>query len=316
MSVARLALQRHLWRLAVTAAVVWLVSCGMPGDAAPVVKVGLIAPFEGVGRPLGYQLLAVAREALTEANASAAFGRYRIALVALNDDLDPPTAARQAQALVQDHAVVAVIGPFDQATAAAAAPVLSAAGIPALIPAPLAQEFSGVRALCPSAGEIARVLEEAAAGPSADRSSPPIVHFPGDAESAADALVRYRAQGGRGEMLVGPDAVRPWFIQRAGPAAAGTRAVVCDLAGAPLAVEALPVVGLTRAGVAVLMQALSVAASGGELSRPAVAAALTSAVPGGVGLASGQAPASSAPIAPRLRWYRVTDGQWRAVSGK
>lgn len=311
---ARLRRERPLWLLAVVVVLALTVSCAMPGDAAPVVKIGLVAPFEGVGRPLGYELLPVVREAIAKANAAAAFGRYRIALVALNDDLDPPTAVRQAQALVQDNAVVAVIGPFDQATAAAAVPILSAAGIPALVPAPLAQEFSGVRSLCPPTGEIARVLGEAAVGFSAGQS--PNVHFPGDAESAADALACYRTQGGRGEMLVGPDAVRPWFIQRAGSAAEGTRAAVCDLSGAGWNDDDLPVVGLTRAGVAVLVQALSVAAAGGELSRPAVAAALTSAMPGGVGLVPGQAPASGVPIASRLRWYRVVDGQWRAVPGE
>lgn len=310
MSVVKLAPQRHLWRLVLIAVVALLVSCAVPGDAAPVVKIGLIAPFEGVGRPLGYELLSEIRAALAEANDAGAFGRYRVALVALNDDLDPPTAARQAQALAQDRDVIAVIGPLDQATAAAAAPILSAAGLSALVVAPLEQELPGVYSCCPPVEEIARALAEAAAGLSAQRYSPPIVHFPGDAESAADAMSRYQVEGGSGKMLLGPDAVRPWFIQRAGPAAEGTRAVVCDLPGAGWDDDNLPVVGLARAGVGTLVDALAVAAAGGRLNRQAVAAALASAWSGERhGL--GQAPSSGVRIVPSLRWYRVAGGQWR-----
>ena len=42
----------------------------MPGDAAPVVKIGVIAPFEGAGRPLGYAVLPAIKAAVAEANAS------------------------------------------------------------------------------------------------------------------------------------------------------------------------------------------------------------------------------------------------------
>ncbi len=290
-----------------TAVLVLLVSCAMPGDAAPVVKVGLIAPFEGLGRPLGYALLSEVRAAVAEANASGAFGRYRVALIALNDDLDPPTAARQAQALAQDDDVLAVIGPFDQATAAAAAPILSAAGIPTLVFAPLAQEFPGVWSLCPSAHKVEGVLAEAAAAIAADGLPAPWVHFPGDAASAADAVVRLRAQGNEGVMLLGPDAVRPWFIQRAGAAAEGTRAVVCDLPGSAWDDAVLPVVGLSRAGVVLLIEALSSAAHG-ELRRPTVAAALASR------WSAGQLPAAGGGLTPGLRWYRVEDGRWQPVT--
>ena len=34
-----------------------LSACVMPGDAAPVIKIGVVAPFEGTGRPLGYAVL-------------------------------------------------------------------------------------------------------------------------------------------------------------------------------------------------------------------------------------------------------------------
>ncbi|MGQ9768865.1 MAG: ABC transporter substrate-binding protein, partial [Anaerolineae bacterium] len=283
---AQLCPAQPFWLPVVVAVLALTASCAMPGDAAPVVKIGLIAPFEGLGRPLGYGLLAEVKAAITNANASAALGRYRVALVALNDDLDPPTAVRQAQALAQDGDVVAVLGPFDQATAAAAAPILQAAGIPTLVGAPLAQELAGVRSLCPSAAEIAQVLTVAAG------QSPALVHFPGDAASAADALLRRREAGWRGVMLVGPDAVRPWYIQRAGPAAEGTRAVVCDVAGAAAADEVLPVVALARAGAVRLLDVLSEAAAEGRLSRASVHAALASYGP-------------HKGLAPGVRWYQV-----------
>jgi ABC-type branched-subunit amino acid transport system substrate-binding protein len=104
----------------------------MPGDAHPVVKIGLIAPFEGVGRPVGYAMLPVVKAALAEANASGQLGRYRVALAAFNDDLNPRGAAAQARALTQDAEIVAVLGPWEAATIQAAAPILAQAGIPML----------------------------------------------------------------------------------------------------------------------------------------------------------------------------------------
>jgi ABC-type branched-subunit amino acid transport system substrate-binding protein len=103
----------------------------MPGDAAPIVKIGVIAPFEGAGRPLGYAILPAIKAAAAEANASGALGRYQVLVVAFNDDLHGPTAAAQAQALAQDPEVLAVVGPWT-AEAAAAAPILAEAGLPML----------------------------------------------------------------------------------------------------------------------------------------------------------------------------------------
>lgn len=106
--------------------------CALPGDAAPVVKIGVSAPFEGAGRPLGYAVLPAVKAAVAEANASGALGRYQVLVVAFNDDLHGPTAAGQARALAQDPGVLAVIGPWTAETAAAAGPILAAAGMPVL----------------------------------------------------------------------------------------------------------------------------------------------------------------------------------------
>ena len=109
-----------------------LSACAMPGDAAPVVKIGVIAPFEGAGRPLGYTVLPAIKAAAAEANAGGELGRYQVAVVAFNDDLHGPTAAAQAQALALDPEVLAVVGPWSAETAAAAASILAEAGLPVL----------------------------------------------------------------------------------------------------------------------------------------------------------------------------------------
>ena len=145
-----------------------LSACAMPGDAAPVIKIGVIAPFEGPGRPLGYAVLPGIKAAAEEANASGALGRTRVLVVAFNDDLHGPTAAAQAQALALDADVLGVIGPWSAETAAAATPILAAAGLPALVPTgvplPSSGEKWGDAALAQAAalaGQDARVLLDA-----------------------------------------------------------------------------------------------------------------------------------------------------------
>ena len=93
-----------------------LSACALPGDAAPVVKIGVIAPFEGAGRPLGYAVLPAIKAAVAEANTSGKLGRYQVMVVAFNDDLHGPTAAAQAKALALDPEVLAVVGPWSAET--------------------------------------------------------------------------------------------------------------------------------------------------------------------------------------------------------
>ena len=116
--------------------IAWLVLiavlAGCTGDAHPVVKVGVVAPFEGRGRLLGYEVLRAVKLAAADANARHDFGRYRVLVVAYNDDLDMATAARQAKALAADADVVGVVGPCTVETVAGALPVLAAAGVPAM----------------------------------------------------------------------------------------------------------------------------------------------------------------------------------------
>jgi hypothetical protein len=162
----------HASRSLLLFAICYLLSaCVMPGDAAPVIKIGVIAPFEGTGRPLGYAVLPAIKAAVQEANASGDLGRYRVLVVAFNDDLHAPTVAAQAQALALDADVLAVVGPWTAETAAAATPILAAAGLPELVatgvPIPSAGEKWGDAALAQAgalAGQDARVLLDALAG--------------------------------------------------------------------------------------------------------------------------------------------------------
>jgi hypothetical protein len=77
-------------------------------DVHPVVKIGLIAPFEGIYRESGYAALAAMRQALDEC---APPGMALLPL-ALDDGGDPMQAQRAAQKLLVDPAVHAIIGPL------------------------------------------------------------------------------------------------------------------------------------------------------------------------------------------------------------
>ena len=312
--------------LNMTLAAALLCACTLPGNAAPVVKIGLIAPFEGLGRPLGYGVLPAVKAAIAEANESRALGRYRVALVALNDDLDPRTAEAQANAILHDPDILAVLGPWSDITAASAAGPLASAGVP-LLPATVISQPPGRPAMCPPPAEMAReMLGEAQrrgarrvglAGPPNDLAAalgqavrgsgldmaaenPDAVLFTGDAAAAADELAARRAQGWRGALIGGPDMARDWFIQRAAAVADGARALVCvppDAADARTEGE-VPQAALAGAGARLLMQALAGdIAAHGRPSRAGVAAML-----------------AGTRFEPSMAWYQVSNGRWVRTS--
>ncbi|MDX1688643.1 MAG: ABC transporter substrate-binding protein [Candidatus Promineifilaceae bacterium] len=88
-------------------AVILLSSCA---GVEPVVKIGLVAPFEGRHRSLGYDAVYAARLAIREVNAVGGVGGVRVALVALDDGGNPELARQAAASLVVDPDVVAVVG--------------------------------------------------------------------------------------------------------------------------------------------------------------------------------------------------------------
>ncbi|MCA9980252.1 MAG: ABC transporter substrate-binding protein [Anaerolineales bacterium] len=119
--------ERVLW----LGLLVWLVGCAAhPASTAPVLKVALVAPFEGNHRAVGYDAIYSARLAVREINEQGGIHGQRVALVALDDGGDPELAVQVAESLVQDTAVVAVIGHWQPETTQAAQAIYQQAGLP------------------------------------------------------------------------------------------------------------------------------------------------------------------------------------------
>jgi len=98
----------------------------------PVVKIGLVAPFEGRYRDVGYEVIYAVRLAVREANAAGGVAGYTIELTALDDGGDPAQAAEQARKMAADPAILGVIGHWLDSTTHDAAPVYAAEGLPLL----------------------------------------------------------------------------------------------------------------------------------------------------------------------------------------
>lgn len=99
--------------------VLFLVSC-VPEKPAPVLKIGLLAPFEGTRRELGYHLL---YHAILPATPEHVRGQ-RIEWVILDTHGNPDTAAQRASELLVDPAVLAIIGPLLPEEVASVAPLM------------------------------------------------------------------------------------------------------------------------------------------------------------------------------------------------
>jgi branched-chain amino acid transport system substrate-binding protein len=111
--------------------VLTLAGCDLvPGGTAPVVRIGLVAPFEGRHRGIGYDVIYAARLAIRQANARGGIEGYRVELVALDDGGEPELAERAARSLIIDPMVVAAMGHWLDETTAAARPIYLAAGLP------------------------------------------------------------------------------------------------------------------------------------------------------------------------------------------
>jgi ABC-type branched-subunit amino acid transport system substrate-binding protein len=102
-------------------------------STAPVVKIGLVAPFEGRHRAIGYDALYSARLAVREINAAGGVGGHRVALAALDDRGDPVLARQAVASLVVDPAVVAVLGHYRPETTDAVAPIYAEDGLALLV---------------------------------------------------------------------------------------------------------------------------------------------------------------------------------------
>lgn len=144
-----------------------LVAC-FPPSLPRVIKIGLVAPFEGRYRYIGYDAIYAARLAVREINAAGGVGGWLLELVAYDDRAEPELARATARSLVADSDVIAVIGHYRQASTVAASAIYAEAEIPLLLVGtwltPTMPESSPVRVwhMQPPPEQVATAMVDAA----------------------------------------------------------------------------------------------------------------------------------------------------------
>ncbi len=236
----------------------------------PIVKIGLVAPFEGRYRSLGYEALYAARWAVRQRNEAGGVAGYMVELVALDDGDDPDSSALQASNFAVDRDVMGVVGPFSSAAVLATVPRYHELGLamvtPATCPSPaalmdhtgvfclgadgdvLAQALldhlpSGARvalvrsqmgalgdALLPKVGNVFQARRSEEAFAEVRAYPADVYLYDGDALSAAELVATMHQAGMAAEVWGGPDLARSQVPQVAGDAAAD----VCYAQTAPL----------------------------------------------------------------------------------
>jgi ABC-type branched-subunit amino acid transport system substrate-binding protein len=165
-----------------------LVGCTLRGGTQPLVKIGLVAPFEGLDRPLGYEALQGVKLALAERNAAGGVGGYKVELVALNDFDEPHEAQLQAREFAADPAVVGVVTGWTGTTTRASLPVYRqvdlAVVVPWSVPPELADREAGLVLVAADTRRVAEVLADALAATTHPRQ----IVVVGDEASAAPYL--------------------------------------------------------------------------------------------------------------------------------
>jgi branched-chain amino acid transport system substrate-binding protein len=179
-----------------------LIGCvpGMYGSTRPLVKIGLAAPFEGLGRPLGYEALQGVKVALAERNAAGGVGGYMVELVALNDLNEPAEAYAQAAEFAADPAILGVVTGWNNAVAPAVLPAYRLAGLAVVVPwsvaAELADPEGGIMLLAADTGRIAQAVAHQLSASTADET----VAVAGEAAAIQPYLERFE-RAGRGVPL-------------------------------------------------------------------------------------------------------------------
>ena len=147
----------------VLAAVFLISGCRTPLDLVPkplpgIIKVGLVAPFEGSYRYVGYDVIYAARLAVREINAAGGIHGWRLELVAYDDRGDAALAAQIAGNLCIDPGVVAVIGHYRPATSAAAGAVYAKTELPSLAIGDTASPSATAWHLAPPPAKMAEAM--------------------------------------------------------------------------------------------------------------------------------------------------------------
>jgi ABC-type branched-subunit amino acid transport system substrate-binding protein len=107
-------------------------SCRFPGSVRPTLKIGLVAPFEGRYRYVGYDVIYAVRLALREINEAGGIDGRGVELAAFDDAGDPALAAEQVRKLAVDPQVLGALGHFRRETTLAAADSYGYVGLPLL----------------------------------------------------------------------------------------------------------------------------------------------------------------------------------------
>ncbi len=121
-----------MWRNVIKFALI-LLSLGLAAScqtAPPVVKIGLVAPFEGANRAVGYDVIYSARLAARQINQSGGINGKRVSLVALDDAGNVEQAQQAAVSLAIDPDVTLVLGHWNEETTTAAAAIYAEADLP------------------------------------------------------------------------------------------------------------------------------------------------------------------------------------------
>lgn len=168
-----------------------------------ILKIGLVAPFEGRYRYVGYDAIYAARMAVGEVNAAGGLGGgWYLELVAYDDRADPQMARAAAHNLASDPDVVAVIGHYRQEGSQAAGEIYADAGMPwVVMGAWLTSSTTLTWHLAPAPEDIADTMLEAL--PESARGA---VTYWGDGVLAPALVKRIQFHGYRYDPDVAPGA--------------------------------------------------------------------------------------------------------------
>ncbi len=143
----------------------WACTACVVTPVPAIIKIGLVAPFEGRYRYIGYDAIYAARLAVREINAAGGIEGYRLVLVSYDDRHDPALARTMARNLIVDPDVVAVVGHYRQATTVAAQPHYAEQSLPLLaVGAWLTDTQTSTNQLAPSPERLAEAMIAEATG--------------------------------------------------------------------------------------------------------------------------------------------------------
>ena len=110
-----------------------LAACGFSGSSAPAAKgsltIGDIEAVSGATAAVGASEYKGVAFGVDQINAAGGIDGHQIQLLQSNDNSDPPTAIAQVRALIDNPAVLAILGPTETPSVLASIPLVEAAGI-------------------------------------------------------------------------------------------------------------------------------------------------------------------------------------------